>query len=70
MKRKKLEELNEKKTAAIIELIFTLISLQRNTSFMIACIFYYPLINPIVNPADILPVNGISKLVVAKYVDA
>jgi hypothetical protein len=26
---------------------------------------YYPFINPIVNPADILPVNGIPKLVIA-----
>ena len=26
---------------------------------------YHPLINPIVNPADILPVNGIPKLVIA-----
>jgi hypothetical protein len=25
---------------------------------------YHPLINPIVNPADILPVNGIPKLVI------
>jgi hypothetical protein len=25
----------------------------------------YPLINPIVNPDDILPVNGIPKLVIA-----
>ncbi|HZC48132.1 MAG TPA: hypothetical protein VE244_03620 [Nitrososphaeraceae archaeon] len=25
----------------------------------------YPFINPIVNPADTLPVNGISKLVIA-----
>ena len=25
----------------------------------------YPFINPIVNPADILPVNGIPKLVIA-----
>jgi hypothetical protein len=32
---------------------------------MIACIFYHPLINPIVNPADILPVNGIPKPVIA-----
>jgi hypothetical protein len=27
--------------------------------------YYHPFINPIVNPADILPVNGIPKLVVA-----
>jgi hypothetical protein len=26
----------------------------------------HPLINPIVNPADILPVRGIPKLVIAK----
>jgi len=26
---------------------------------------YHPSINPIVNPADILPVNGIPKLVIA-----
>ena len=26
---------------------------------------YYPFINPIVNPADILPVRGIPKLVIA-----
>jgi hypothetical protein len=26
---------------------------------------YHPLINPIVNPADILPVKGIPKLVIA-----
>ena len=26
--------------------------------------FYHPLINPRVNPADILPVNGIPKLVI------
>ena len=26
---------------------------------------YHPFINPIVNPADILPVNGIPKLVIA-----
>ena len=69
--RKKLEELNEQKTTAIIEQIFPLISLQRNTSFMIACIFYYhPFINPIVNPADILPVNGIPKLVIANEEEA
>jgi hypothetical protein len=30
----------------------------------------HPLINPIVNPADILLVNGIPRLVIAKYVDA
>jgi hypothetical protein len=54
------EELNEKKATAIIAQIFPLISLQRNTSFMVSCIFYHhPLINPIVNPADILLVNGI-----------
>src|SRR5215212_8832444 len=70
--RKKLEELNEKKkTTAIIEQIFPLISLQRNTSFMIACIFYYhPLINPRVNPADILSVSGIPKLVIANEEEA
>jgi hypothetical protein len=28
---------------------------------MLACI-YHPLINPIVNPAEILPVNGIQSL--------
>jgi hypothetical protein len=27
--------------------------------------YYHPLINPIVNPADILPVNGIPKVVIA-----
>jgi hypothetical protein len=27
--------------------------------------YYHPFINPIVNPADILPVNGIPKLVIA-----
>jgi hypothetical protein len=27
--------------------------------------YYYPFINPIVNPADILPVRGIPKLVIA-----
>ena len=27
--------------------------------------FHHPFINPIVNPADILPVNGIPKLVIA-----
>ena len=27
--------------------------------------FYHPLINPIVNPAEILPVRGIPKLVIA-----
>jgi hypothetical protein len=32
---------------------------------MIACIFYHPLINPIVNPADILPVRGIPMLFIA-----
>ena len=32
---------------------------------MIACILYHPFINPIVNPADILPVSGIPKLVIA-----
>jgi hypothetical protein len=26
---------------------------------------YHPFINPIVNPADILPVNGMPKLVIA-----
>jgi hypothetical protein len=26
---------------------------------------YHPFINPIVNPADILPVKGIPKLVIA-----
>jgi hypothetical protein len=26
---------------------------------------YYPFINPILNPADILPVRGIPKLVIA-----
>jgi hypothetical protein len=26
---------------------------------------YHPLINPIVNPADMLPVSGIPKLVIA-----
>jgi hypothetical protein len=31
---------------------------------------YHPLINPIVNPADILPVNGIPKLVMANEEDA
>jgi hypothetical protein len=64
-RRKKLEKLNEKKATAIIEQIFPLIYLQRNTSFMIACIFYHPFINPIVNPADMLPVNGIPKFVIA-----
>jgi len=29
---------------------------------MLACVFYHPLINPIVNPAEILPVNGIQSL--------
>ena len=48
----------------------SLISPQRNTSFMIACIFYHPFINPIVNPADILPVNGIPKLVIANEEEA
>jgi hypothetical protein len=33
---------------------------------MPAACYYYPFINPIVNPADILPVNGIPKLVIAK----
>ena len=38
---------------------------------MIGCIFYHhPFINPIVNPADILPVNGIPKLVIANNEDA
>jgi hypothetical protein len=38
---------------------------------MIACIFYHhPFINPIVNPADILPVNGIPKLVIANEEEA
>jgi hypothetical protein len=34
---------------------------------LLSCITlpYHPLINPIVNPADILPVNGIPKLVTA-----
>ncbi len=27
--------------------------------------YYHPFRNPIVNPADILPVNGIPKLVIA-----
>jgi hypothetical protein len=27
--------------------------------------YYHPFINPIVNPADILPVRGIPKLVIA-----
>ena len=31
----------------------------------ILCCYHHPLINPIVNPADILPVNGIPKLVIA-----
>jgi hypothetical protein len=31
---------------------------------------YYPFINPIVNPADILPVRGIPKLVIANEVVA
>ncbi len=31
---------------------------------MLACVFYHPLINPIVNPAaEILPVNEITKIV-------
>ena len=30
-----------------------------------AILSYHPFINPIVNPADILPVNGIPKLVIA-----
>jgi hypothetical protein len=30
----------------------------------------HPFINPIVNPADILPVRGIPKFVIAKYDDA
>ena len=33
-----------------------------NTDFLIPI---YPFINPIVNPADILPVRGIPKLVIA-----
>ena len=37
---------------------------------MIACIFYHPFINPIVNPADILPVNGMPKLVIANEEEA
>jgi hypothetical protein len=34
---------------------------------LLSCITlpYHPFINPIVNPADILPVNGIPKLVIA-----
>jgi hypothetical protein len=31
---------------------------------------YHPFINPIVNPADILPVNGIPKLVIANEEEA
>jgi hypothetical protein len=33
-------------------------------SAQLTIIFYYPFINPIANPADILPVNGIPKLVI------
>jgi hypothetical protein len=32
---------------------------------MLVSLSYHPFINPIVNPADILSVNGISKLVIA-----
>ena len=33
---------------------------------MLACVFYHPLINPIVNTAaEILPVNEIPKIVIA-----
>jgi hypothetical protein len=35
-----------------------------NTDFLIPL---YPFINPIVNPADILPVRGMPTLVIAKY---
>jgi hypothetical protein len=31
----------------------------------ILCCYHHPFINPIVNPADILPVRGIPKLVIA-----
>jgi hypothetical protein len=31
--------------------------------------FYHPFRNPIVNPADILPVNGIPKFVIATKED-
>jgi hypothetical protein len=34
-------------------------------SYPIDLSLYHPFINPIVNPADILPVNGIPKLVIA-----
>jgi hypothetical protein len=33
--------------------------------FLLATSFYHPLINPIVNPAYILPVSGIPRLVIA-----
>ena len=37
------------------------------TNYEVSLLYYYhhPLINPIVNPADILPVRGIPKLVIA-----
>ena len=37
------------------------------TNYEVSLLYYYhhPLINPIVNPADILRVNGIPKLVIA-----
>ena len=34
-------------------------------SAQLTILFYHPLINPIVNPADILPVKEIPKLVIA-----
>jgi len=36
----------------------------KKTIFLVVILQYHPLINPRVNPADILPVNGIPKLVI------
>jgi hypothetical protein len=43
-------------------LYYTLIVCLSNNSYLF--LFNYPFINPIVNPADILHVNGIPKLVI------
>jgi hypothetical protein len=58
-------------SAAMLRFILSLLDLQLSTlaKYEVGLIYYHhPLINPIVNPADILPVNGIVKFVIAKYV--
>jgi hypothetical protein len=42
-----------------------LLTLSLNKCVISFCELYYPFRNPIVNPADILPVRGIPKLVIA-----